>query len=192
MKRWILMPLLGLAALGLTACGGQRDAAVTSVPTIQASEAVESTPEAVESTPEAVVVEVTEAPATLEESGDGIEQGDGGIDLDLSEMSGTVVYAQVYDMMAEPEAYLGSRVRVKGRLSYYRDEESGKEYFAAVIADATACCAQGIEFVWAGTHRYPDDYPPLDTEVTVTGVFDTYDEDGITFVQLKDAGVTWG
>ena len=189
MKRWLLTLTLGLAALALTACGGQKDAAVTPVPAIQATEAVESTPEAAEV--EAVEVEAAEADVLLDEPGAGDEPEDGGIDLDLTEMSGTVVYAQVYDMMAEPEAYLGSRVRVKGRLSYYRDEESGREYFAAVIADATACCAQGIEFVWAGAHRYPDDYPPLDTEVTVTGVFDTYDEDGITFVQLKDAGVTW-
>lgn len=113
------------------------------------------------------------------------------IDLDLSGMSGTVVYSQVYAMLEAPEDYLGQRVRMKGTLNYYRDPDTEKEYFAALIADATACCAQGIEFVWKGEHRYPDDYPPLETEVTVTGTFDTYDEDGYTYVQLIDADVTW-
>lgn len=113
------------------------------------------------------------------------------VDLDLSVLSGTVVYSQVYDMMMQPEQYLGRTVRVKGNFSYFQDPETKGEYFAVVIADATACCAQGIEFVWAGEHRYPDDYPPLDTELTVTGVFSTYDENGFTYLQLTDAEVAW-
>ena len=112
------------------------------------------------------------------------------VDLDLSVLSGTVVYSQVYDMVMEPEQYLGRVVRVKGSLSYFQDPDTLKEYFAVVIADATACCAQGIEFVWNG-HRYPEDYPPLDTELTVTGVFNTYEENGLTYLQLADAQVEW-
>lgn len=112
------------------------------------------------------------------------------VDLDLSVLSGTVVYSQVYDMVMEPEQYLGRVVRVKGSLSYFQDPDTLKEYFAVVIADATACCAQGIEFVWNG-HRYPEDYPPLDTELTVTGVFNTYEENGFTYLQLADAEVEW-
>lgn len=112
------------------------------------------------------------------------------VDLDLSVLSGTVVYSQVYDMVMEPEQYLGRVVRVKGSLSYFQDPDTLKEYFAVVIADATACCAQGIEFVWNG-RRYPEDYPPLDTELTVTGVFNTYEENGLTYLQLADAEVEW-
>ena len=113
------------------------------------------------------------------------------VDLDLSTLSGTVVYSQVYDMIVEPEAYMGKRVKLKGNFSYFQDPDTQNEYFAAVIADATACCAQGIEFVWAGEHTYPRDYPPLDTMLTVTGTFGTYEEDGYTYLQLKDADVTW-
>ena len=113
------------------------------------------------------------------------------VDLDLTQFSGTVVYSQVYDMMMEPETYLGQRVRIQGGLSYYKDSETGNEYFAALIADATACCAQGIEFVWAGEHAYPQDYPPLGTDVTVTGTFNTYEEFGVEYIQLIDAEVSW-
>ena len=112
------------------------------------------------------------------------------VDLDLSALSGTVVYSQVYDMMMEPERYMGMQVRMKGSFSYFQDPETKKEYFAVVIADATACCAQGIEFVWDG-HKYPEDYPPLDTELTVTGTFNTYEENGFVYLQLKDAEVSW-
>jgi len=113
------------------------------------------------------------------------------VTLDLSKMSGTVVYAQVYQMIVTPEAYEGARIRVRGELNYYRDPHTNREYFAAVIQDATACCAQGMEFVWRGEHCYPDDYPPLGTEITVTGVFGTYWENGMEYVQLGDAEVSW-
>ena len=54
-----------------------------------------------------------------------------------------------------------------------------------VIADATACCAQGLEFVWDdGTHAFPDEYPEPGTEVEVTGTFETYDENGVTYCHL--------
>lgn len=112
------------------------------------------------------------------------------VDLDLSVLSGTVVYSQVYDMIMSPELYMGKLVRMKGLFSYFQDPETLKEYFAVIIADATACCAQGIEFVWNG-HQYPKDFPPLDTELTVTGVFGTYEENGFTYLQLTDADVTW-
>ena len=112
------------------------------------------------------------------------------VELDLSVLSGTVVYSQVYDMMMEPERYMGMQVRVKGNFSYFQDPNTMKEYFAVIIADATACCAQGIEFVWDG-HKYPEDYPPLDTELTVTGTFNTYEENGFVYLQLKDAEVRW-
>ena len=113
------------------------------------------------------------------------------VDLDLSALSGTVVYSQVYNMVMQPDQYLGQTVRVRGYFSYFQDPETLKEYFAVIIADATACCAQGIEFVWRGEHRYPDDYPPLETEMTVTGEFGTYEENGFTYLQLNDADVEW-
>lgn len=113
------------------------------------------------------------------------------LDLDLTKLSGTVVYSQVYDMMSRPDSYMGQRIKINGSFSYYQDPDTKQEYFAAIIADATACCAQGIEFVWKGEHAYPADYPPLDTDITVTGTFDTYYEGEAMYVQLVDADVSW-
>ena len=112
------------------------------------------------------------------------------VDLDLSKLSGTVVYSQVYDMMVDPDAYLGQVVRVKGSFNYFKDADTQQEYFAVVIADATACCAQGMEFVWKGDHAFPGDYPDLDSEITVTGTFSTYEEGGFQYIQLADADMT--
>lgn len=45
------------------------------------------------------------------------------------------------------------------------------------------CCQQGLEFIWEG-HKYPDDYPAVNSNIEVTGVFETYDENGITYCHL--------
>ena len=109
------------------------------------------------------------------------------VDLDLSGLSGTVVYSQVYNILSEPEPYMGKVIRMAGYYSFYEDKERGVVYHACVIPDATACCAQGIEFVWTGEHAWPADYPEVGEDIIVTGRFSSYDEDGITYYNLIDA-----
>ena len=65
-----------------------------------------------------------------------------------------------------------------------------KYYFYCVIQDATACCAQGLEFMWDdGTHVYPDEYPEDNAEVIIEGTFETYreEEDASLYCRLADA-----
>lgn len=110
--------------------------------------------------------------------------GDGTIDIDLTAMSSTMVYSEVFSMMENPEAYLGKTVKIEGMYyaSFY--EPTGLTYHYVVIADATACCSQGMEFIWNGEHAYPEDYPPDGAEVEIVGVFGTYDELGYTYGYL--------
>lgn len=108
----------------------------------------------------------------------------GGIDIDLTAMSGTMIYGEVFSMMENPAAYAGKTVKARGPYyaSYY--EPTGKHYHFVVIADATACCSQGLEFVWNGTHIYPDNYPADGIEIEIVGVFGTYEEEGYTYSYL--------
>ena len=108
------------------------------------------------------------------------------IDVDLTQLSSTMVYSQVYDMMEEPERYIGQTVKMSGTFSVYEDESSGNIYFSCMVQDATACCAQGIEFVLSDA-TYPDDYPKEGDEISVVGVFDTYEEDEYTYCTLRNA-----
>lgn len=113
------------------------------------------------------------------------------IDLDLSQMSDTIVYAEVFQMMIDPEAYIGKVIRLSGWFDVFSDVETGMIYTSCNTSDATACCAQGIEFVWAGEHVYPQDYPAPGADLTVTGRFETYLENGYEYVHLVDAQVEW-
>ncbi|MBE5958891.1 MAG: hypothetical protein E7254_08550 [Lachnospiraceae bacterium] len=105
--------------------------------------------------------------------------------IDLTELSSAMVYGQVNDMIMNCDDYLGKTVRMKGVFSAYEGEQ--KTYFACVVADALACCQQGIEFELKGKHKYPDDYPGVGEEITVVGTFDKYIEDGLTFIYLDKA-----
>lgn len=113
----------------------------------------------------------------------------GNIDVDLTVLSSTMVYSEVYNMMVSPEEYVGKTVKMDGLFAYYHDEATGNYYFACIIQDATACCAQGIEFVLTEDYTYPDDYPEVNEEICVVGVFDTYEENGRTYCTLREASL---
>ena len=101
-----------------------------------------------------------------------------------------MVYSEVYNMMMIPENYIGKVVRMNGLCSTFEsvavDGQEARVYYTCIIFDATACCSQGIEFVLAGDVG-AEAYPPVDTEITVTGTFQTYDENGILYCHLVDA-----
>ena len=109
--------------------------------------------------------------------------------VDLTQMSSTMIYAEVLNMMQTPEYYIGKNVVMEGAFSAFLNEETGKRYFACIIQDATACCAQGIEFVLEGNHVFPDDYPEPGEDIKVSGIFDTYMEDGYMYCQLINASM---
>ena len=113
----------------------------------------------------------------------------GDIDIDLTQLDSNMIYAQVYDMVYNGDNYLGKKVKVKGPFSYFK-EDDGREFFAVLVSDATACCSQGIEFVLAGDNKYPEDYPGIGKTITVTGEFNYYTEDYATYCQLLNAEMT--
>lgn len=113
--------------------------------------------------------------------------GTEGIDVDLTVLSSTMVYSQVYDMVYFPENYVGQTVKMEGIYTHYHDDTTGKDYYACFIQDATACCAQGIEFELTDDYVYPDDYPEEGGYVCVSGTFDIYEEDGFTYCTLRNS-----
>ena len=109
------------------------------------------------------------------------------VDVDLTQMSSTMVYSEVFNMVNEPDDYLGKMIKMEGTFALYHDENTGKDYYACIIQDATACCAQGIEFVLTEEYACPADYPQEGGFITVTGVFDTYQEGSYTYCTLREA-----
>ncbi len=140
-------------------------------------------PSAAQAAPPAPAAE--ESPAAEPEADD--------VDIDLTRLSSTMVYSEVYNMMYDPLPYDGMTVRMRGafsvELGYSIDGlvDPSHNYFYCVIADALACCSQGLEFDLAGDYAYPADYPEEGAEITVTGVFELYEEDGFRYLHLGSA-----
>lgn len=120
-------------------------------------------------------------------------EGTAALDIDLTALSGIMVYSEVNSMISFPDNYIGKTVKMQGQFNIYQvTDENGafipdKMFFACIIADATACCAQGLEFALAGEPVYPDEYPELGAEITVVGTFEWYEEDGCRYYRLGNA-----
>ena len=78
-------------------------------------------------------------------------EGTAAVDIDLTALSGIMVYSEVNSMISFPDNYIGKTVKMQGQFTIYQaTDENGafipdKMFFACMIADATACCAQGPE-----------------------------------------------
>ena len=106
------------------------------------------------------------------------------VDIDLTEMSATMVYSNVFDMVNKPEDYKGKTVKMQGNIFMNYDEKDNRIRCYCIIADATACCSQGLEFVLA---EEPEKYPRADSEIIVTGRAEPFKyEDGESCI-IKDA-----
>ncbi|MBQ9519198.1 MAG: hypothetical protein IJR59_04825 [Firmicutes bacterium] len=104
---------------------------------------------------------------------------------DLTVLNSDMVYAVVFEMMTDPQKYYGKTIKMSGTASRYTDVETGADYYACIITDAQACCAQGIEY------KLPEgeNYPEYGSNITVMGVFGSYTEDGNEFYVLNDAKI---
>lgn len=127
----------------------------------------------------------TQTPESVQGS---VNAPEASVDVDLSVMDSDMIYATVYQMMSDPEQYVGKTFRIGGKFYVTYDEMTKNQYYYCVIKDATECCAQGLEFVWGdGSHIYPDEYPTDGTEVVVDGTFELYMENDSRYCRLANA-----
>jgi hypothetical protein len=131
---------------------------------------------------------VTEGAPDPEEIGDDVALSTTeGIDIDLTQLSSTMVYSEVFNIVSDPESFVGKVIKMQGSFTMYHDEATDKYYYGCIIQDATACCSQGLEFVPLNATVYPDDFPEEMSTITVTGTFSIYEEGEYKYMTLKDA-----
>lgn len=172
MKKTIAFLLAVALILALPACGAKQSEA--GPPEGGEVPAVIEKPGPVETTAPTEAVE--ETPAASEAVGfpeePPVSAAAETVDVDLTQLSSTMVYSEVYAMVYEPEQYMGKTVKMRGLFSSF-EGTAGQMYYACIVQDATACCAQGLEFELTDGC----DYPEPGTEITVIGTFDTYREE---------------
>ena len=174
----------------LCACKGNKGAA-SNPQNLLSEEQVsnkETTEETTENKKTTEIKETTEKKEeTTEETTENATEnsGSGKIDVDLVGMSSNMIFGEVNNMMMNPDEYMGKTVRIEGQYSPLYYDGTGKYYHYCVIADALACCSQGIEFIWDNnSHGYPSEYPKQGQNIQITGVFDKYTEEGYIYYYL--------
>ena len=174
MKRLFCLLLAACVMLSLCACekGREKDAGND---TLSSNEEASASAESIPTPKE------QETPGESEPS----QPYAGKVDVDLTVLSSTMVYSEVYNMLYnDPAHYLGKTVKARGEFSIYQLVTDGVLQPDPV---SSACCAEGMEFVLEGDLTYPDDYPELGTEITVIGEFQSYEENGMTWYHLVNA-----
>lgn len=119
--------------------------------------------------------------------------GDVDVDVDLTALSSTMVFAEVSNLLYDPIPYLGKTIRMEGTFSvdhaYTMEGEPdlSETYFYCVIEDALACCAQGLEFSLADPPAYPEGYPEPGTQITVVGTVEFFEQNGFRHLRLGNS-----
>lgn len=167
-----LFIMLCVAALALTGC--ERNETLDTTANTLATAAPTQTVQAVQTespTTAPVFSEATEVPAAESSVAE----------IDLTNMSATMVYSYVFNMFSAPDAFIGQRFKIQGIYDEWLWEEANQTYHYVIIADATACCAQGLEFILTDESAT---YPQPGDEIEISGVFSTYEEEGNLYIQI--------
>ena len=182
MKRLFCLLLAVCMMASLCACGKGREKDAGN-DTLSSNEEASASAESIPTPKEQETSEESEQP----------QASSNGVDVDLTVLSSTMVYSEVYNMLYnDPAHYLGKTVKARGTFSIYQLVTDGvlqpdPVAYACIIADAAACCAEGMEFVLKDNLAYPDDYPEPGAEITVIGEFQSYEENGMTWYHLVNA-----
>lgn len=107
------------------------------------------------------------------------------VDIDLTLLSGPLAYAQVYNMLVEPNKFMGKNIRLSGPYATSYDQNTKTTYHFVLVTDETSCCQQGMEFI-SPEGKYPEEGALID----ITGVFSTYMEEGNPYFYLAASNVT--
>ncbi len=111
MKKLFCLLLIAMALCSLAACGREKDKGAAA-----ADSADNQAPESSVSQKQPAEKKSESKPAASEPT-----QSTDGVDVDLTRLSSTMVYSEVYNMMYAPDDYIGKTIKMTGQFVYYED-----------------------------------------------------------------------
>ncbi|MCL2058004.1 MAG: hypothetical protein FWH01_02950 [Oscillospiraceae bacterium] len=107
------------------------------------------------------------------------------VDVDLTKMSGTMVFALIYDMYSKPDDYIDKTVRMSGPYQGIYYEKEQKLYHYLLVDDSSACCQQSLEIRFDGDRAYAGALPENNAYIEIVGVFKSYSDMGSSFYYFE-------
>lgn len=109
--------------------------------------------------------------------------------IDLTQLSSAIVYAQVYNMLMEAEKFNGVHVKMNGIFYENSDSDKGSIFQCVLVKDNTGCCSVGFDIL-KGSESIK--FPANLTEIQVEGTFIVKeDSEGITRSYLVAEKLDW-
>ena len=105
-----------------------------------------------------------------------------GVDIDFTTLSGTTFIKEFSNMFLNPKDYFGKTIRLIGPYSSLVDDDADRLCHYVLASNLY------LEFVLRDAHEYPEDNAIID----ITGVFDSYFNEGLgaTILCLKVEGIS--
>jgi hypothetical protein len=102
-------------------------------------------------------------------------------DVDLTVLSSTMISAEIFQIMNDPEKYIGRKIKVNGAYAVYFYALTNRYYHYVMTQPGDVCCMEGFEIILSGGENYPEEQ----AWVEVTGIFASYRERGNTYYYLE-------
>lgn len=109
--------------------------------------------------------------------------------IDLTALEVKDAYVEVCRMQVYTDRFVGKTVMARGAFRAVEDPAGDGYLFQCLVPDGNGCCNRELEFVLAGEHAYPADYPKTGAEIIVVGTLSTYTRNGSTYCTLTDAAM---
>lgn len=110
--------------------------------------------------------------------------------VDLTLLSSTMVYAEMFCILSEPEDYVGKTMIVSGMFAMYDDTVNNIRHYGCLVLDEAGCCVQGIDFILPDGAVYPDDYPEQGADITITGTFEIFGDESYNYARIADSTIS--
>ena len=117
----------------------------------------------------------------------GIAKAETAVDMDLTAFNRGITYAQMIQVCNAPESYDGKTFRVKGIFNYSESKGTAR----IIFSDSTGCCELAMMFIPAQPLEYPDDYPPLYSDIVITAKLAVDSSNPEMPCRFADAEIEW-
>jgi uncharacterized membrane protein YcgQ (UPF0703/DUF1980 family) len=98
--------------------------------------------------------------------------------IDLTRLSATMLYAEVYNIMTAPEKYIGKTIKISGVYNLHCLGENCYRFL--MVTDAGGCCPMGLEIFIDDKYAYPEN----GADIEVSGEVKSYETSGEAYYCL--------
>lgn len=103
-----------------------------------------------------------------------------GIDFDFPAMNRVMRQTYSYRLAANLREFEGKVLRLGGLFLVRTDEDDGKRFYGCLVGEAGGCSCCSVlgvlEFIPKGDLRWPDDFPAVESAITITGRLAMFEE----------------